>query len=116
MDRRPRTADERAAISAGQRRAWAERRRADDYRAICAAVFALESAPSRFPALLFLYRAAARIAPDVDRPRWERRLEVVAAGRRVRVSTFPAQVIAGDDLAALETIRSAATVADLLED
>lgn len=106
MHNRPHTDDARARIADGQRRAHAERRRADDYAAIRSAIYALEAAPTPTPALVLLYHAASRIAPDVERPRWAKRLEAVAAGRRYF----------GDDLVALETIRAARTPADLLNE
>jgi hypothetical protein len=79
---------------------------ADDYRAVRSAVGALEAAPGDFTdALAVLYQAALKLAPEEEKARWRKRLDIVAAGRRVRVSRVPAEVLVGDDLAAVDAAR-----------
>jgi len=93
------------------------RARAETYLAIRRAIMALEASPAPVtPILRSLYEIAYVVAPDRERPRWRKRLEIAQAGRRVYTTAATAQVVAGDDLRDLNRIRSAATVADLIED
>jgi hypothetical protein len=90
--------------------------RAGDYRAVRTAVAALESCRGDFTAaLLPLYQAAARLAPEEEVRRWERRLDIVRAGRRVHISTAPAEVLAGRDLSDLEHARVVLDQPDAVE-
>jgi len=57
------------------------------------------------------------VETPVERARWRAWKEALSrSGGRVKVATFPVKIIAGDDLAALDALRTAETPADLLED
>jgi hypothetical protein len=64
-------------------------------------------APPGDPELLTLARAARDAAPDAETARhWGRILDVITAGRAVRVASFPAVFAVGEDLGHAELVAA----------
>lgn len=110
----PKERRRRQRIAASQRERWAGRHALD--AEIAGRLFRLivgrggGISPREEELLPILLDRAIRCAPERERRSLERFRAVLAAGRRIKVGTYPADVVAGDALTALDRAR------DLLAD
>lgn len=88
MGNRPQ--DVRARIAAGQKARWQRVHEADYRTAAVAARALMYSGETDDPLFRVAVEGALRFAPEGERGSWRRIVEALAAGRRFKVSTFPA--------------------------
>lgn len=76
---------------------------------------AVESGDREHAAMLAACLALGTVGLERARwERWERALQ--RKGGRIKVGTYPVEIVAGEDLAALDALRAAETAGDLIEE
>lgn len=108
--RHTRKSRERIALSQRESHERRERlalKRSDDHQGYVKSFYALGQASADRDIMLVLARRALATADDGDSiARWRKWTNVLERGARVKVSSHPVEVYAGDDLKALEALAA----------
>ena len=100
------SSEARAKIAASQHARWEARKTEDAYRRVVAHYYAAVEDEAPPAELLAQLDKLLTLCPANEASRWSRwRRAAARPGSKLRIAVFPAEVLAGDDLAAVERAR-----------